>query len=235
MINPFTFASGSTQSQHQTSKLPKCARQSVLLWRDALPPSPLRILRGVSTSLNVNCSSAPSVSVWSTCVASANAVTSHKAIHESLVLRSHLDATALLAACDSTEADKLFSASTRSAFSVSNDVVNSATSAFALVKSPVELCKLVLKRLLEQHENCEQRLTRRGECRRARSGPCPINHSAHPQCWSCGLACHNHKSGQLIVAVAKTVVAAVLEVTGAAQATVRAGVTFSTRERHVLT
>ena len=68
------------------------------------------------------------------------------------MLGSHLDATALLAACDSTEADKLFSASTRSAFSASNDNVNSATSTFALVKSPDELCKLVLKRLLEQRE-----------------------------------------------------------------------------------
>ena len=116
---------------HQTSKLPKCARQSVLLWRDALPLSPLRILRGVSTSLNLNCSSAPPVSVWSTCVASTNAFTSHKTLHGSLMLRSHLDATALLAACDSTEADKLFSASTRSAFSASNDVVNSATSSLS--------------------------------------------------------------------------------------------------------
>ena len=141
VINPFTFANGTTQSQHQTSKLPKCSRrsegtrQSVLLWRDAIPLSPLRILRGVSTCLNLNCSSAPPVSVWSTCVASANAVISHKTVHGSLVLGSHLDATALLAFCDSTEADKLFSASTRSAFSASNRRREFRTSAFAFVKS----------------------------------------------------------------------------------------------------
>ena len=40
------------------------ARQSVLLWRDALTLSPLRILRGSSTSLNLNCPSAPPISVW---------------------------------------------------------------------------------------------------------------------------------------------------------------------------
>ena len=147
------------KAQHQTSKLPKCAkrdegaRQSVFLWRDdALPLSPQRILQGVSTSLNLNCPSTPPVSVWSTCVASANALITHKTSHGSFVLGSHLDATVLLAACDSTKDDKRFSASTRSAFSASNDVANSDTSAFDFVKSPVVLCKLVLKRLLVHRE-----------------------------------------------------------------------------------
>ena len=78
---PFTSRLELHQSQHQ-KKLRKCARrdararQSVLPWRDILPLSPLRILRSVSTSLKLNCPSAPPVSDWSTCIAPANAFTS---------------------------------------------------------------------------------------------------------------------------------------------------------------
>ena len=64
------------------------------------PPVPLLrhdgdvgYLRSVSTSLNLNCPSAPPVSVWSTCVASANALTSPQTLH-GLVPESHLNATA---------------------------------------------------------------------------------------------------------------------------------------------
>ena len=152
----------------------------------------------MSTSLNLNCSSAPPVSVWSTCVALANAVITHKTVHGSLVLGSHLDATALLAACDSAEADKLFSASTRSAFSASNDVVNSATSAFAFVKSPRCVVQAGPQETAGTTRNCEQRLTRRGECRRARSNkplststmldlwlgmPQPLERTTRRRCW----------------------------------------------------
>ena len=77
-------------------------------------------LRGVSTSLNLNCSSAPPVCDWSTCVASANAfISSAKPFTRASCSEATWTQLLLLAACDATEADKLFSASTRSVFSAS--------------------------------------------------------------------------------------------------------------------
>ena len=77
----------------------------------------------------------------------------------------------LLAACDSTEVDKLFSWIPPRPLSISK---------------PCSVLQTCPQETAGRLQNCEQRFTRHGECRRARSGFCPRNQWAHPQCWSCG-------------------------------------------------
>ena len=149
----------------------------------------------MSTSLNLNCSSAPPVSEWSTCVASPNAfIFSANPSREPHARLSIWTQLLLLAACDVTETDKLFSASTRSAFSASNDVVNSDMSAFALLScssrsardcwsiEKLSSVRLVVASVVELGLGLVQQITEH------------IHNVG-----AVAFACHNHESGQLIV------------------------------------
>ena len=136
VINAFTFANGSTQIPAPNFKIAEKSEARVFLLGDSPYHCHHLGFCGVSTSLNLNCSSAPPVFDWGTCVTSANAfIYSAKPFKRASCSETTWTQLLLMAACVATEADKFFSASTRSVLSI-NDAVNSATSAFAFVKRP---------------------------------------------------------------------------------------------------
>ena len=154
VINPFTFAHGSTQVPAPNFKIAESARRdegarlNVPPWRHALPMSPLRILRSVSTSLKLNCTSSPPVFDWSTCVASPPQSPSRDPR-----ARRPLGRKCLCSQLVPPPKQSNSSQPPRDRFSQHQRRREFSHVCLRFHQGPVELCKLVLKRLLEHGQH----------------------------------------------------------------------------------